>query len=312
MASPLKSDIHIDVALSNISVRYSNDQLVGEKLFPPIPTDKDSNKWFVYGTENLRTFGDDRAPGNAAQEVEWTVSTSSFSTSEHALSDYVPDEIRNNADAPLNINVDTTEMLTDMILLRHEYSVATTATTTSNYGNSQTKDLSAAGNKQWDDFTGSDPLEDVRSARSTIHSQIMRNPNLMIIGKQVFEALKNHPKILERIKYSQLGIVTTDLLEALFEVDEVVVAGAVYQNSTEGATKTTAYVWGKNVILAYNQPNAGVKSLTFGKTFRKVGFRQTRTWRDDRRKADAIEVADKYAIQVVVNTAGFLFQNVIA
>lgn len=308
MAAPNKGDIHINAPLSTLSVMYKNDTLVGEKLFPPIPTDKDSNLYFIYGQENFRTFKDDRAPGSRSREVEWTLSNTSYNTSEHALSQPIADEDRNNADAPLRLESDATEILTDMIMLRHEKSVATSATTTSNYASGN----SGAAPVKWDDYAGSDPLEDGRSIRSIIHSNIARNPNLMIIGKQVFEVMKNHPKLIERIKYSQKGILTVDLLAELFEVDEVVVGGALEVTSKEGQTVSKSYMWGKNVIFAYNQPNAGVKSLTFGKTFRKVGFRQTRTWREDARKADLLEVADKYAIQVIVNTAGYLLTSVVS
>lgn len=313
MAQPVRSDVHIDVALSNLSIRFHNDDFVAEKLFPVIMTSKDSNKYFVYGKDMFRTFDDFRAPGTRGPEVDWTLSTGSYLLSEHSLTHPIADEVRDDADEPLKIEADTTEYLTEQILLRLEVDVATSATNASNYATSNSRDLSASGNNQWNDFTGSDPLEDIRSARSTVHANTGKRPNILLLGKQVYEVLLNHPKITDRIKYSQLGVVNEDLLAELFDVEEVVVAGAIKNTAVEGnaSDPTLSYVWGKNAILAIAPPSLGLKVLSLGGVFRRQGWRKTETWRQDPERSDFIRVSDKYQVNIISSVAGFLLQNAV-
>ena len=50
MAQPTANDVHIDAILTNISVAYIQDQnaFVASKVFPTIPVEKQSDKYFVY------------------------------------------------------------------------------------------------------------------------------------------------------------------------------------------------------------------------------------------------------------------------
>ena len=48
-------------------------------------------------------------------------------------------------------------------------------------------------------------------------------PNFAIMSPDVLYALKNHDSIMDRIKYTQKGIITLDLIAALFELDTIYV-----------------------------------------------------------------------------------------
>ena len=308
--NPVRSDVHIDVALSNVSIKYRNFQYVAESLCPSLFVNKDSNKFFVYGKENFNTFDDVRAPGTRGQEVDWTLSTSSYLLSEHSLEKSIPDEVRDDADAPLQIEPDTTEILTDMLLLRLEKDVADFATTTSNYAAGSTKDLSAAGYLRWDD-DNSDPIGDIMSAHSVIHAATGQKANILVLGRQVYLKLRNHPKIIERIKFSQLGVADMGLMAQLFDVDQVVIGSALKNTVIEGETAALSYVWGKNAVLAYRPSSMALKVLAFASVFRRIGWRKTEMWREDPRRCDLIRVSDKYQVLGISNVAGFLFQNAV-
>jgi hypothetical protein len=87
------------------------------------------------------------------------------------------------------------------------------------------------------------------------------------MGRAVFNALKNHPTIIERIKYTSSAIPTTQLLAALFDVDEVLVAASLVNTAAEGQTKSISYNFGKSVLLAYSNPNPGLLAPSAGYTF---------------------------------------------
>lgn len=308
MPNPLPGDVHIDVALSNLSIKYANAELVGERLFPALPVDKDSNKYFIYGKENLRTYKTKRAPGTRAASMDWSVSSDSFKCEEYALEHPIADEVRNEADAPLKPETDASEMLTDTLLLDQEVRIAALALTTGSYASGHT----GAAAKKWDDYTASDPIEDVRAMNSLIHGKIMRPANTLLLGKQVFEVLRNHPAILGRLSVNEMRKVTLQMLAELFDVAEVLVGGARQITSALGAaTEAGSYVWGKNVILAY-KGNPGLKTITFGQTFRRSGYRQVEQWREQPIKSDIIKVADKTDEKIIASGAGALLTAVVS
>jgi hypothetical protein len=80
----------------------------------------------------------------------------------------------------------------------------------------------------------SDPIRVITNQSIEMASKTGYRPNTLVLSPRVFYALKNHEDILDRIKYTQKGIVTTDLLATLFEVDNVYVAWAVVNTAAQG------------------------------------------------------------------------------
>ena len=48
MATPTQQQVHIDQALTNISIAYRNANYLGEQIFPNVPVNKQSDKFFTY------------------------------------------------------------------------------------------------------------------------------------------------------------------------------------------------------------------------------------------------------------------------
>lgn len=310
---PTRSQVHIDVGLSNVSIKYRNADWAAEKLAPPLLVGKDSNKYWVYGQENFDLSDDIRAAGTRGVSIDWTAAPFPYLVVEHSQLHPIPDEVRDDADEPLNMEIDTTEYLTERIGRRLEFDVAAIATSSASYANSalvpNVVDLSASA--KWSDYMASDPLKDVENMKAVIHAASGGDANVLILGHKVYTTLRNHPKIKEMIKYTQLGQVTLDLLAELFDVDEVVDAKALYNAAPEGETRDLRYIWGTNAVLAVRPPAMGIKVLTFMSIFRRKGWRKTETWRQDPERSDFIRVSDKYQPLPISNVAGGLFQNCI-
>ena len=310
---PSVNQVHIDVPLSDVSIKFRNNKFVAESLYPQKMVDKISNKYWVYGKENFDLASDIRAPGTRGVEIDWSLSTSSYLLAEHAQTHAIPDQVRDNADEPLQMNIDTTEFLTEKIQLRLEYDVAAIATATSSYASGQYVDLSGAGQTQWSDGS-SDPVADVEAAKAVVLEACGMEPNVLLLGHKVKIALKTHPKIIERVKFGGMGqgaLVTDDILAELFEVDEILDGKALYNTAVEGETRTLNYIWGNNVILAVKPSSMGVKVLSAGAVFRMKGYRLTETWRQQPESSDYVRVRDFYQPAVISTSAGYLFQNAI-
>jgi hypothetical protein len=313
MAAPTRSQVHIDVGLSNVSIKYRNADWAAEKLAPPLLVGKDSNKYWVYGQENFDLADDIRAPGTRGVQVDWTAAPYPYLVVEHSQTHPIPDEVRDDADEPLNMEIDSTEFLTERIGRRLEFDVAAIATKTASFAAANIQDCSKTG--KWSDYAASDPLVDVATQKQNIHNSSGGEANVLIIGHKGFVALKNHPKLKEMVKFggtnSAPGKVTAQAMAELFEVDEVVDAKALYNTAGDGLTRSLSYIWGSNAVLAVRPPAMGIKVLTFMSIFRRKGWRKTETWRQDPERSDFIRVSDKYQPLAISTVAGALFQNII-
>jgi len=310
-----RGDIHIDVALTNVAVAYKNDNFIADRVLPVIPVGKQSDKYFVFGKEAFRLYDDLRANGQEAKEVlSYSVGTGNYFCDVHSLKDIVTDEDRANADAPISPDTDTTEGLTRMILLRREYDVASTLFNTSNFSGMTS---ALTGTDRWDDFTNSDPIKDVEDAKAAVHDKIGVEPNVVVMGIDVWRKLKQHPGIIDLVKYTQKGILTTDLVATLFEVDEVIVGGALYETSVEGQTSSLGKVWGKYCLVYYRAPGkATLKTPNLGiiPTWKIYGTKtaKVKKYRWEPKNGDYIEVEMAYDVKITASSAGYLYSTVVS
>jgi hypothetical protein len=265
-------NVHIDVVLTNISVAWPNEGLVGNFLFPPVPVLKQSNKYYIFqGREGWYPALDDlRAPGTEANEVPGlTVSLNSYYCQEHALQIAVTDEERQNADSPLSPDVDGAEMLASRIALGKEYRIYNLVTTAANFNTSLTAvpGTTTGYGPQWDNYVNATPIRDIRTACRAMHAISFLSPNQVIIPYKVMSALEDNQDFIERIKYSERAILTPDLVASLLALDNVVVPGFGIATNNPGQTLALQYLWNVEVLLAYKPPRPGLKVPAFAYQF---------------------------------------------
>ena len=136
---PKANQLRVDKLLSNISVKYRNTSLIAKEMFPMVTVKKRSDLYRIYDRD-FRLPQTDRAVGAISRTHDFNVSTASYVLEKHALHEIIPDDDFDNYE-PHDLRADTTEELTDKILLRMEQSAAILMTNTSW---SQNTSLSAA------------------------------------------------------------------------------------------------------------------------------------------------------------------------
>jgi hypothetical protein len=307
------SVVHVDLALTEVLIAYKNNQYVADELFPVIPVNKQSNKYFIYSKDRFRVVDDARRPGARANEFEWNLSTDTYYTEGHALAQAIPDELRANADPALDIDVDTTEQLIDSIYLQRELLAARKATDTTVI--TQYADLSQG--VQWSDYQNSNPVKTVEDQKATIQKQIAKEPNSLLLSKPVFLALRNHPAIIDRFKYTQVGILQPEHLKAVFNVENLFIADTIKNVSPEGATDSLDYVWGKHALLFYRPDGMGRRTVSLGGQFRWLFGANTqgylvKRYRVEERTADVVECQLYYDLKIIAAPAAYLFLNAVA
>ena len=324
-------DVHIDAVLTNISLGWGNNGLVGDILFPAVPVRKQSDKYYVFGRESwVPETSDYRGPGSEANEIPGLkVSLSPYYAQEHALQIPVTDEERENADSPLSPDRDGTELVTSKIQLGREVAIRNLVTDVTKFATGMSTTLS--GTSQWGDYVNSDPTATIRAGVRAVHAKLFMEPNLALIPYQVMSVLQDHPKIIERIKYSERAILTPEIIAAVLGLQRVVIPGAgigAGAPGTPGVAVTTSYLWGKDVLLAWVPNRPGLRVPAFGYEFvwgyPGAGVQAVDRWREEKRKSDLIRVGRRYDLKLVgteinpasgdygKSIAGYLIKNAIA
>jgi hypothetical protein len=313
-------NIHIDRALTQISIAYPNNEFVGPILFPQVNVVKQSDLFYVFGREGWAPEVTDlRAPGTVANEIPgMAVSTTPYFAQEHSLQIAVTDEERENADAPFAPDRDGTELVTSKIWLTRELAIQALATTAANYATGYSVTL--AGGQQWSDYVNSNPISDLKTGKRKVHSGLFMETNTAIIPYQVMTQLEDHPDFIERIKYSQPGVVTGDIIAAMVGLGNVVVPGVGYNSANPGQTASLGYLWAKDVILAWVPPRPAMRTPAYGYEFvwGYPGAQVTERWREEQRKSDIIRVSRRYSLKMTAldgsgkQIAGYLIKAAVA
>lgn len=318
--------VHVDKVLTNISLGWTNEGLVGERLFPSVPVQKQSDKYYLFGRQSWNVEPDDvRAPGSVANEIPGLfVSTDSYYAQEHSLQTAVTDEEVANADTPLSPYRDATENLTFKMALSKELRIRDLATNTANYATGMfTAYTDGATSGQWNNYadTTHDPITEIKTAIRAMHAASFLMPNTVIMSYNVMSYLSEHPAIMERVKYSQLGVLTPALIAEIFDIPNPVIAGAGYNAAAPGGAMDLGYIWSDDVILAYVPPRPGLKTPAFGYQFTWNYNNRMNTverWREEHRKSDVTRLSSSYDLKLVGKDetedkiiAGYVFKNVL-
>jgi hypothetical protein len=297
----------VDPVLTTLARGYSNAQLVADVLFPFATVEKEAGKIPQFGKEAFKIYNTERALRAKSNRISPEGTTTiDYVCDEHDLE--YPIDYRESEEAMFPLEEHGTMVVTEGIRLRHEKKCADLAQTLANYPTGNKVTLS--GNSQWTDYTNSDPISNVEDAKEAIRGKVGKRPNVMVIGALSFKALKNHPKLLERIKYSMTGVVTVDLMKQIFGVANIVVGESVYA-SDAGAFSD---IWADNCILAYVPGASPQGSRTpyepsFAYTLRKKGKPEIDKRDEEGGKLRLIRNTDIFIPKIVGAEAGYIIND---
>lgn len=299
----------IDPVLTTVAQGYTNSNMVAEALFPTINVSKLKGKIPVFGKEAFlirETFRAMKAQSNRIQPSELEFIT--FETKERDIEisiDYIEEE-----ESPdfSRYEQRITKELVDILQLGREKEVADLVQNTENFNEDLIYEVTE--NQAFDDYTkNADPILIIRNSAIKLRSLIARYPNTMVIGDKCYQALINHPKLLERVKYAGISKVSKNILSELTDIPSVYVGSAVF--SEDGVNFSD--VWRDNIILAY--VDRSEKSLrseynpSFGYTLQREGKPEIDTYYENGGKIKVIRNTDNYAVQITAKDAGFLIYN---
>lgn len=319
MPQPSQSQVHVNRPLTNISVAFMQNpnNFVWDKVFPIIPVDKKSDVYFTYPL--AQWYADDaqkRRAGTESAGSGYPMSTDSYSCERYSFHKDIDDDTRNNADAPIDLDRDATEFVTQTLMQRQENQWVTDFFTTSVWGTDKTGGTDFT---LWSDFTGSDPVDDIDAGKETILKNTGFEANTLVLGYRVYRKLMRHPDFRDQIKYTSPDNVNAALLAKILDIPRVVIAKSVKRTSLEGETNAFDFIHGKHALLLHVAPKPGILTPSAGYSFGWRGISQgmgtniaMKRFRIERLEVDRVEGSIAFANKVVSTSLGYFFSGAVA
>lgn len=302
----------IDPILTTVAQGYKNNEAVGSVLFPSAPVSARGGRIITFGREDFVLYNTQRAPGGKTNRVQYGHLGSPYALESHSLEGLVPVEIGQEAAAVPGIDLanGAIRKTQNAVSMRLEYVQSALATNAANYAASNKNIQSGTG--MWSDFTSgiSDPVKDVELGKEAVRKQTGRRPNVGVMAPAVFAMVKQHPKIIDRMKFTTREIVTEDILASLFGLKKLVVGDMVYTDAAD----VMQDMWGKNLVLAYAEigtlADAGLP--TYGYTYQLSGYPMVEPPYEDRNsKSWVYPVTDEVMPVIASAGAGYLLGNLV-
>lgn len=282
-----------------------------------IPVTQEAGKFNVYPPGYFwRDEAKVRPLGGRPVQVSYAIEDGNYSAEEWALEHVLDDRTRRNSRNQANLDKNAVRLLTGKQLIRADRLWVEKFFAAGKWGMEVTGVAGAPGANQflsWND-AASTPISDIEDYKELIRAATGMEPNTLILGANVRKSLKNHPEFIERLKYTSTGAVNNETLSNMFEIENVRVARALYNQADERMPgdplgEDLVYIADKNAaLLAYIDPNPTLDSPTAIASFDWDGLVPGQTndmggvisrGRDDRAYSDWFHSRHAFGLQKV-------------
>lgn len=303
---------HVDAPLSNYLAAYAPAAMIADLVMPVIPVKRRTDLYYTWDKASFLRANDDQRRSRLAKPrvIEPSETRAGFMAVEYELSVVIEDGDYANTDSVLRLEQAKSAFLAGIISLGREKRVAAALRLAANGGGLGTSGQTLAGANQWDNagFTAANLQRDINLARDTIRQNTGRDPNTIIIPKQVANIVSRNTDIKTMISYlggpgyirtASLGPSvggnsnpgsggyqqSTYLPSELFGL-RVLEPGAVENTAAEGAAFSAGDIWGKDVRVLYVDPSLPMMDVpSVGYTFRSTEYGtagwNVRRWREE-------------------------------
>lgn len=334
MSTEKVTRVHTPAVLQRVSLAFRQQGMIADRVSPRIPVEKQSDIYRIWGRDMFldHSAGMNWAPGTIPNEITDAWSQDTYFAKFFKLRIALLDAEKNNEDVGLNLRQRRTQRLTGASQIRREARLATLFRTAANYSGSNV--VTKAGGAEWNTVLAATPdstvvIDDIETgiARAKATTLLPTSELSVIVPDPVFDGtMKRNRAILERIKYSERGVVTTDLIKELLGVKEVIIATAFSAQGPkiDGVNLLTGYtaapLWGDDVwigklgVAGQTQEELGF-SYSFNYTKETNGQeREIREYRmaDEGQEGDWIEVKEAVDEKITFADAGYLIKNTLS
>jgi hypothetical protein len=303
--------LYLNPVLTGVATRFlATLPLVGTKLFPVFNTQVHAAQYYVYDTSNFTDIPTDirRAPSAGFKRVTSKLSDDTFLAKDYGIEEAIDKMEMQMYASVFDADKTAMERGVRIVALNHEIRVRDRV---------RALTQTATPTVKWD-ASSTTIVKDVQHAKNVIYAATGQDPNLMTVSRQVYNALIEAAELKAYFSNVQGGILTKKNLEAIFQVEEIVVAGDLINTAAEGQVPSLGGIWSDEVVLSISRPSQDLKALNLGRTFNWTalqgsGTKGISTFSYDQNEIDSRVVRARQFTdeRVVAQGAGFYLYNVL-
>lgn len=305
------SQLHRNKMLENVSVAYTPQGYIADLLSPKMMVEKESDQYYVYSKDTMGLPETIRADGAESNRASFNLSTATYNLEFHGIHEDITDRQLRNVDKAIKLESDVTEFLTNIVLLRRELDLQAIVQTATNWANatSLTSTLAWSANT-----TTSNPITFVDSATSVVLLNSSKRPNRMVMNDVVFNHVKEHTSIVDRIKYTSADSVSPQMVARLFRIENILIPEVSYNTADEGLADSMTRVWNDTVWLGYVEPSPGLKKVSALTTFwqNQTGVPYAvKKWREEKIESTRIEVNAGFQNKILASDCAYIIVDTV-
>lgn len=310
---PDGTQVKVNTPLTNVSIAYMQENpFIADRVFPIVNVQRQGDLYWKYNRGDwYKTIAEQRAPATESAGGGWNLSTDSYYAKVFAVHKDLDDQTVANADSMFNLEADAARWTMQQLLLKREIDFL------SAYFTGSVWSATAAAGGTWDTGTGAaSPINVVRAKADDMEAATSLRPNTLIVGTKTHEGLLQNPDIIDRIKYTQQGIITPALLASVLDVDRYFVARAV--GSAAGGETLSRLATTDSALLCYAAPRPGLQTPSAGYTFAWTGLLgagalgvRTKRFRMEQIESTRIETEMAYDMKVTASDLGFFWTTTV-
>jgi hypothetical protein len=315
---------------------YRNADYIADSIFPLVNGLNYQTKVLKYQRHPWFALGEDlfRSENAVAKRGDLKVTTQNLDPREVARGGVVSDELLFASQQPGNLPIqpaqDTILLISDTIDRFREKLVADTIFSATWSDGTSGGSLPSAGAAGWatGDSTANSFIKDIETAKDTVRKATGVLPNCMFMDYSTMKTLKYSAQgtiggLIDRIKYTQIGITDADLMGKVVGIDNVIIGKAIYTPEKEtvtGEMNTPVDIWNQDNLghcMVYYRPGAaGMKQVCPGYQYRVAydgqTWRRLTSYREEWAHHTVYEVSEWIDIPIVSTFSGYLFKRTIA
>jgi hypothetical protein len=266
---------------------------IGLEVMPIFETVEQSAQYPVMPKEALLKAPDTkRAMRGTYNRSDYEFEEGYYATSENGWEEAIDNRERKLYQTKFDADVVAAKRATGIILRGQEKRIADKVFNDSNFSaNTITH--------EWDDASNAVPITDIKTGKMSVRSACGMLPNTLIIAYSTYENLKACDQIIDRLKYTfpmiDMEQMTTRELAKIFDIERVLVGGAVYDSAKKGQTASISDLWSNEyAMLTITGTGGDLTEPCIGRTFLwtedSPGIVTTESYRDETRRSDIIRV----------------------
>lgn len=256
--------------LTNMAMSYYQNaaNYFAKSLFPICPVRLSSDSYYIFDKEDLLRDNWQRKPESGtvtpavlSEHTEtYTCHVDQMMMSINQIRE--TDVQRRQGPSTANTKMQRTKAIAEQRNIHQDKLFANSFFKTGVWTNEYTGVASGATGKQFIKFSddNSEPIKFIQQLKTDSLQETGRELNRMGLGINVFNALKEHPAILERIKYggttANPAEVTEKVLAQLFGLEKLVVLKSIHNNARLGEDANMQFIGDPDAVLLTYAPSA--------------------------------------------------------